>query len=237
MKELISFAVGCMFGRYALEEPGLILANAGETIEDYLKKIPNPSFTADDDNIIPILDDGWFDDDITERFRKFLRVTFGEEKFSENLRFIETALGKDIRKYFLKDFYKDHVQTYKKRPIYWQFSSPKGSFNVLIYMHRYNRDTVSVILDQYLREFKVKLTSQKSSYEQTEISADTTQSEKSKAMNEIQKINLNLEELETWEREIIYPLATQRLEIDLDDGVKINYPKFGSALTKITGLS
>jgi len=229
--------VGCMFGRYALEEPGLILANAGETLEDYLKKILNPSFSADDDNVIPVLDGDWFDDDVTERFRKFLRITFGEKNFAENLRFIETSLGKDVRKYFLKDFYKDHVQTYKKRPIYWQFSSPKGSFNVLIYMHRYNRDTVSVILDQYLREFKVKLTSQKSSLEQTEISLDATQGEKSKAMNDIQKINSIIDELETWERDVIYPLATQRLEIDLDDGVKVNYPKFGNALTKITGLS
>ena len=102
IKEFISYAVGCMFGRYALEEPGLILANQGETIEDYLKKVPNPSFEADDDNVIPILDEDWFDDDITERFKKFLRVTFGEEQFTENLRFIETSIGKPIRNYFLK---------------------------------------------------------------------------------------------------------------------------------------
>ena len=117
-------------------------------------------------------------DDVTERFRKFLRVTFGEEHFQENLRFIETALGKDIRKYFTKDFYKDHVKRYKKRPIYWMFSSPKGSFNALIYMHRYNRDTVSVLLDQYVREFKVKLNAQKSAYERVEISSDASQGEK-----------------------------------------------------------
>ncbi|MDB3929303.1 BREX-1 system adenine-specific DNA-methyltransferase PglX [Paracoccaceae bacterium] len=237
VKEFISYAVGCMFGRYALEEPGLVLANQGETLEDYLQKIPNPSFSADDDNVIPILDGDWFDDDVTERFRKFLRITFGEDNFTENLRFIESALGKDIRKYFLKDFYKDHVQKYKKRPIYWQFSSPRGSFNALIYMHRYNRDTVSVMLDQYLREFKVKLTSQKSSLERIEISADATQGEKSKAMNEIQKINSTLEELDTWERDVVFPLATQRIEIDLDDGVKTNYPKFGNALSKVIGLS
>ena len=128
MKEFISYAVGCMFGRYALEEPGLILANHGETLEDYLQRIPNPSFMADDDNVIPVLDSEWFEDDVVGRFRKFLRVTFGDEHFEENLRFIETAIGKDLRKYFISDFYNDHVQTYKKRPIYWQFSSPKGSF-------------------------------------------------------------------------------------------------------------
>lgn len=237
IKEFISYAVGCMFGRFALEVLGLVLANQGETLEDYLRKVPNPSFSADDDNVIPILDGDWFDDDVTERFRKFLRIAFGEENFTENLRFIETALGKDIRKYFLKDFYKDHVQKYKKRPIYWQFSSPRGSFNALIYMHRYNRDTVSVMLDQYLREFKVKLTSQKSALERIEISADATQGQKSKAMNEIQQINSTLEELDTWERDVVFPLATQRIEIDLDDGVKTNYPKFGKALAKVTGLN
>ena len=104
-------------------------------------------------------------------------------------------------------------------------------------MHRYNRDTVSVMLDQYLREFKVKLTSQKSALERIEISADATQGQKSKAMNEIQQINSTLEELDTWERDVVFPLATQRIEIDLDDGVKTNYPKFGKALAKVTGLS
>ncbi len=237
MKEFISYAVGCMFGRYALEVPGLILANAGETLEEYLQKVPNPSFPADDDNIIPILDGDWFDDDITERFRKFLRVTFGEEHFTENLRFIETSIGKPIRNYFLRDFYKDHVQTYKKRPIYWQFSSPEGSFNALIYMHRYNRDTVSIMLDQYLRQFKVKLISQKTALERVEVSSDSSQGEKTKAIKQIQSVNSILNELETWERDVIFPLASQRIEIDLDDGVKTNYPKFKTALSKIPGVS
>ncbi|HEY8270543.1 MAG TPA: BREX-1 system adenine-specific DNA-methyltransferase PglX, partial [Pseudobdellovibrionaceae bacterium] len=110
MRELISYAVGCMFGRYALDKPGLILANQGETIEDYLRQVPEPSFPVDDDNVIPMLDGDWFTDDIAERFRKFLRVTFGEEHYEENLNFVQKALGKngkarDIRDYFLKDFY------------------------------------------------------------------------------------------------------------------------------------
>ena len=233
MAEFLSYAVGCMFGRYSLDKPGLVLANQGETLADYLAHVPEPTFEPDEDNVIPMLDGDWFSDDITERFRKFLRVTFGEEHFQENLRFIETALGKDIRKYFTKDFYKDHVKRYKKRPIYWMFSSPKGSFNALIYMHRYNRDTVSVLLDQYVREFKVKLNAQKSAYERVEISSDASQGEKTKAIKEIQKINSTIEELDAWEREVIFPLASQRIEIDLDDGVKANYPKFGTALKSI----
>ncbi len=237
MKEFISYAVGCMFGRYALEEPGLILANHGETLEDYLQRIPNPSFMADDDNIIPVLDSEWFEDDVVGRFRKFLRVTFGEEHFEENRRFIETAIGKDLRKYFISDFYKDHVQTYKKRPIYWQFSSPKGSFNALIYMHRYNRDTVSILLNKYLREFMLKLKAEKTALGRIEISLSSTSGEKTQAIKETQKIDSILQELEIWEREVIFPLASKRIEIDLDDGVKTNYPKFGKSLTKVVGLS
>ncbi len=116
MKELISYAVGCMFGRYSLDKPGLILANQGETLSDYLKQIPEPSFPVDDDNVIPMLDGDWFTDDITERFYKFLKVSFGEEHYEENLTFIEKALGKDIRKYFLKDFYNDHCEALQKTP-------------------------------------------------------------------------------------------------------------------------
>lgn len=237
MAELLSYAVGCMFGRYALDKPGLILANQGETIEDYLKQIPEPSFPADDDNVIPMLDGDWFTDDITERFREFLRIAFGEEHYGENLRFVEQALGKDIRKYFLKDFYNDHVRRYKKRPIYWLFSSPKGSFNALIYMHRYQPHTVGTVLE-YLRDFKdEKLQARKNHLEAVSISAGASQGDKTKALKEIEKINRILSELDDYERDVLYPLATEQVEIDLDDGVKANYPKFGEALKKITGLS
>jgi type II restriction/modification system DNA methylase subunit YeeA len=237
MAELLSYAVGCMFGRYALDKPGLILANQGETIADYLKQIPEPSFPADDDNVIPMLDGDWFTDDITERFREFLRIAFGEEHYGENLRFVEQALGKDIRKYFLKDFYNDHVRRYKKRPIYWLFSSPKGSFNALIYMHRYQPHTVGTVLE-YLRDFKdEKLKARKNHLEALSISAGASQGEKTKALKEIEKINKTLAELDDYERDVLYPLATEQVEIDLDDGVKTNYPKFGEALKKITGLS
>jgi type II restriction/modification system DNA methylase subunit YeeA len=234
--EFLSYAVGCMFGRYALDKPGLILANQGETIEDYLKQIPEPSFPADDDNVIPMLDGDWFSDDISERFREFLRITFGEEHYEENLRFVEQALGKDIRKYFLKDFYNDHVRRCKKRPIYWLFSSPKGSFNALIYMHRYRPDTVSVVLNDYLREFRTKLTSRRDHLEAVSISASASSGEKTKAIKDIEKISKIIVELGDYERDVLYPLATKQVEIDLDDGVKVNYPKLGAALKKIPGL-
>ncbi len=242
MRELVSYAVGCMFGRYALDKPGLVLANQGETIEDYLQQIPEPSFPADDDNVIPMLDGDWFTDDIAERFRKFLRVAFGEEHYEENLRFVEQALnikGKrnyGIRDYFLGEFYTDHVRRYKKRPIYWLFSSPKGSFNALIYMHRYRPDTVSVVLNDYLREFRGKLSTRLDHLRGVEASADTTKAEKTKALKEIEKLKKIIDELDAWERDVMYPLATKQITIDLDDGVKVNYPKFGAALKKIVGL-
>jgi type II restriction/modification system DNA methylase subunit YeeA len=239
IEEFLSYATGCMLGRYSLDAPGLILANQGETLADYLARIPEPSFMPDDDNVIPMIDfDGdWFEDDISERFKQFLKVTFGEENFVENLAFIEEAIGKDIKKYFAKDFYADHVKRYKKRPIYWLFSSPKGTFNALIYMHRYRPDTVSVVLNDYLREFRTKLQARKESYEQIEISASASQKDKTQAIKAIGKINKVLDEVNEYERDILYPLAGQNIEIDLDDGVKHNYPLFGNALKKIVGLS
>jgi type II restriction/modification system DNA methylase subunit YeeA len=236
MKEYISYAVGCMFGRYSLDKPGLILANQEETIADYLQQIPTPTFAPDEDNVIPILDGDWFIDDISDRFNKFLRTTFGDDHYAENLKFIETAIGKDIRKYFLKDFYSDHVKRYKKRPIYWLFSSPKGSFNALIYMHRYRPDTVSIVLNDYLREFRNKLEARMQHLQRLEISANSSPSEKTKAIKEISKLATSLEELNNYERDVLYPLAIQQIPIDLDDGVKINYQKFGAALKTIPGL-
>ena len=147
MKEFISYSVGCMFGRYSLEKEGLILANAWETLQEYLRQVPEPTFMPDEDNVIPVLEGEWFEDDIAERFKDFLKVTFGEENFEENLAFLEEAIGRDLRGFFVRDFYNEHVKMYKKRPIYWLFSSPKGSFNALIYMHRYTPDTVSVSLN------------------------------------------------------------------------------------------
>ena len=241
MREFISYAVGCMFGRYALEKPGLILANQGETFEDYLKAIPEPSFPADDDNVIPMLYGEWFTDDISERFKTFLKLTFGTENYDENLSFIESALGKKgkplkIRDYFLKEFYTDHVKRYKKRPIYWMFSSPKGSFNALIYMHRYRPETASIVLNDYLREFRTKLSARLDNEQALAADASASKTDKTKALKETEKLKKMLSELEDWERDVLFPLASEKIEIDLDDGVKHNYPLFGKALKKIAGL-
>ncbi|ALV40632.1 hypothetical protein AU252_05155 [Pseudarthrobacter sulfonivorans] len=234
--DLVSYAVGCMFGRYSLDVPGLVLADQGDTLAQYLAKVPSPSFMPDEDNVLPVLSDGWFGDDIAERFRAFLKVSFGDEHFEENLRFIEDALGKDIRKYFVQDFYKDHVQRYKKRPIYWMFSSPKGSFNALIYMHRYRPDTVSVVLNDYLHEYQAKLRARRANLDQVTVSTLSTVKEQTAARKESEQIGKTLLELEEWEQSVLYPLATEQVAIDLDDGVKANYPKFGTALKKIVGL-
>jgi hypothetical protein len=240
MRELVSYAVGCMFGRYALEVPGLVLANQGETLEDYMARVPNPTFPADSDNVIPILDDEWFTDDIVSRFKEFLKLTFGTAEFEANLRFVESALnvkGKrnyTIRHYFTGEFYADHVKRYKKRPIYWMFSSPKGSFNALIYIHRYRPETVGVVLNGYLREFRSKLMAEKQRQEAVSITGSPA--EKTDALKELDRLGKMLHEIDDYEREVLYPLATQRISIDLDDGVKTNYPKFGVALKKIPGL-
>lgn len=242
--DLVSYAVGCMFGRYSLDERGLILADQGATVRDYLAKVPNPTFVPDKDNVIPIVDGDWFEDDIVARFRTFLRVAFGEQHFEENLGFVTELLGvKDIREYFVRTgtraassmFYDDHVQRYKKRPIYWLFSSPKGSFNALIYMHRYTPSTVSTVLNEYLREFRAKLAS---SLQQKEslVAGDGTPRQQAAAQKEADRLRKVLLELEGYEHDVLYPLASRQLSIDLDDGVKTNYPKFGAALKKIPGL-
>jgi len=241
MRELVSYAVGCMLGRYSLDKPGLILANQGETLADYLAQVSQPSFPADDDNVIPVLDGDWFADDITLRFRQFLRVAFGEEHYDENLTFIEQALnvkGKrnySLRDYFLGEFYADHVRRYKKRPIYWLFSSPKGSFNALIYMHRYRPDTVSVVL-KYLREYRDKLVDERNRQSAVYINPASSQGEKTRAQKEVDRLGKILAELDDYERDVLYPLATEQKSIDLDDGVKKNYLAFGAALRKIPGL-
>ncbi|MBT7465701.1 MAG: BREX-1 system adenine-specific DNA-methyltransferase PglX [Bacteroidetes bacterium] len=237
--QFISYAVGCMFGRYSLHKEGLILANQGETLEDYLNAVTlseaEVSFLPDYDNIIPVLDDEWFEDDITGRFYEFLKVSFGKENFEKNLAFVEDALGKDIRKYFVKDFYPDHIRRYKKRPIYWMFSSPRGSFNVLIYLHRYTPDTLNQILNGYLKEYREKLNTH---MEQLDHLVETgSSSEQTKAAKEKDKLRLVLLELQEYERDTLYPLASERISIDLDDGVLVNYNKFGKAIKPVAGLN
>jgi len=236
MTDLVSYAVGCMFGRYSLDEPGLILADQGATVYDYLTKVPSPRFAPDEDNVIPVVEGDWFEDDIVAKFRQFLRAAFGERYFEENLRFVTESLGvKDLRDYFVKSFYKNHVQRYKKRPIYWLFSSPRGSFNALIYMHRYRPSTVSTVLNEYLREYKAKLESSLQHHERLAAGGGTPR-QQAAAQKEADRLRRVLMELDEYEHDVLYPLASQQLSIDLDDGVKVNYPKFGAALKHIPGL-
>jgi len=264
MAAFLSYAVGCMMGRYSLDAPGLILANAGDTVEDYVRIVAEkranpggreqesgiseesgltpdsslltPTFQPDDDAIIPVLDGEWFEDDIVARTREFLRATFGEATLKQNLRFIEDSLGKPLEKYFLTDFYKDHLQTYKKRPIYWLFQSPKKGFSALVYVHRYTRDTVNTLLNKYLRDYLHKLENRIAYLTQQEATATVTK-EKTAARKEREKLQKDLKDCQDWERNVILPLAQQRLEIDLDDGVKTNYLKFTGAVQTIPGLA
>ena len=243
MAAFLSYAVGCMMGRYSPDHPGLILANAGDTLENFRSKIKecglkmeDLSFTPDDDAIIPVLDGEWFEDDIVARTRDFLRATFGETTLKQNLRFIEDSLGKSLDKYFLTDFYKDHLQTYKKRPIYWLFQSPKKGFSALVYVHRYTKDTVNTLLNKYLRDYLKKLESRIAHLVQVEATSTVTK-EKNAARKEADKLKKALKDCQDWERNVILPLAQQRLEIDLDDGVKTNYLKFEGAVQPIAGLA
>jgi len=231
IKEFISYAVGCMFGRYSLDKPGLVLANQGEKIGDYLKQVPEPSFMPDADNIIPILEDEYFEDDIVDRFKEFLKVTFGKEKLSDNLDFIAEALGGSVKKsseavireYFLKSFYKDHLKMYKKRPIYWLFTSGKGrAFNALVYMHRYNRETLAKMRTDYLLELEGKLDAKKEMIK-SDIGKDAQEKVKLKKM---------IEELMAYD-EVLKNKADAYIEIDLDDGVVVNYAKFEGLVEKI----
>lgn len=196
---------------------------------------PNSSFLPDKENLLPLMEGEWFADNINIRFREFLRVTFGEATFAGNLRFLEKALGKDLHKYFVRDFYKDHLQRYKKRPIYWLVSSPKGSFQALFYLHRYTRDTVNTLLNSYLREFLHKLEARIDHLAHAEATAESAR-EKTAARKEADKLKKALKECRDWERDTVLPLAQQRIDLDLDDGVKANYPKFPGLLAKIPGL-
>lgn len=234
LRQFISYAVGVMFGRYSLDKEGLQIANLGQDIE-ILKQVQDDgevSFEIDDDNIIPIVDESdYFSDDITDRFIEFVRTTFGSEKLQQNIAFIEKSIGKKIRDYFMKEFYKDHISTkrYKKRPIYWLFSSPKGTFQTLIYMHRYIPDTLNHILNDYLRPFRIRLDTMRNEAMRTTEREDVSSKEKTDADKKIDKIDKTLDDINEYEK-VLAHYAAQRMEIDLDDGVKVNYCKFKELL-------
>ena len=237
---LISYAVGCMFGRYSLDVDGLVLADQGATVDDYLSKMSDPAhvtFMPDSDNVLPITDDEYFDDDIVRYFIDFARTVYGEETLEQNLAFIAEALGgkgtsrEVIRTYFLKDFFKDHCQTYKKRPIYWLFDSgKKNGFKCLVYMHRYQPDLLARIRTDYVHEQQERYRAQIGYANDALVSAE--RGERVRLDKRIKKLNDQLKETIAYE-EKLHHLADQMIKIDLDDGVKVNYAKFQDVLAKI----
>lgn len=234
---LISYSVGCMFGRYSLDVEGLVLANQGDTLQEYLAVVPNPTFMPDADNIVPITDEEYFDDDVVDRFVNFVRAAYGSETLEENLQFVADALGgtgssrQVIRSYFLKEFFADHCQTYKKRPIYWMFDSgKKHGFKALMYLHRYQSDVLARLRTDYVHEQQERYDTQITHTKET--AAQAPPAERARLDKRLAKLEAQFTEVTVFE-EKVHHLADQMLEIDLDDGVKVNYQKFQDVLAKI----
>ncbi|MEC1714241.1 BREX-1 system adenine-specific DNA-methyltransferase PglX [Schinkia azotoformans] len=231
IKSFISYAIGCMFGRYSLDEDGLIFAG-GEFNEKHYK-----TFTPTKDNIVPILSDGHSGNDIFTRFVEFVKIIFGDETLTENLKFIASAIGvkkgenprSALHRYFLQDFYKDHLKVYKKRPIYWLFTSGKHrAFNCLVYIHRYDTDTLTRIRDDYLREQLGLLEEEKSSL----LKMMDSGSDGKEIAKELKALEMQIEELKKYYY-CLHEQAEQQIEIDLDDGVAVNYQKFEGLVAPI----
>mgnify|MGYP003403801226 FL=1 len=237
MKQFISYAVGVMFGRYSLDKDGLQIANLGsEILISQMTDETKVSFPIDDDNVIPVLEDDYFSDDIASRIINFVKTTFGSESLSENINFIEKCLGKTIRAYMVKDFYEDHIKRYKKRPIYWMVSSPKKGFMSLSYMHRYTNDLFARVQNNYLREYITKLEGTKDILRQIIVDESASSKDKKDADKKIKDIENKLKELISFDRDVLTSYAQNRVDIDLDDGVKVNYNKFKEVLYPIKGL-
>lgn len=235
IKSFISYAIGCMFGRYSLDNEGLQFAGGVFNINNYNK------FKPDDDNIIPVLDTAYFDDDIVGYFTKFVETCFGKKTLEENLDFIAGALSKSkkpsreiIRQYLLKNFFNDHKKTYKKCPIYWQFSSGKhNGFNCLVYMHRYEPSLVARIRTDYLHKTQ-KAIEQRIVNNDNIINNSTSKQEVANATKEKAKLQKQLKETQEYD-EVLAHIANQNIKIDLDDGVKVNYAKFQNIEIKKEG--
>lgn len=228
VKSLLSYAVGCMFGRYSLDVEGLAYAGGEWDASKYARFIPDP------DNVIPITDEDYFEDDIVGRFVEWLKVVYGKETLEENLRFVADALGgsgdtprQRIRNYFLKDFFKDHCKTYQKHPIYWLYDSGKqNGFKALIYMHRYNKDTTGQVRAEYLGRMEGTYESEINRME--DIKNNGKGREVALAAKRTEKLKKQLQECRDYD-EYIGHLALAAIDIDLDDGVKVNYMKVQTA--------
>ena len=231
IRSLISYAVGCMVGRYSLDKPGLAFAGGAWDASQYV------TYPADKDGILPITDDEYFADDIVTMFVNWLKTVYGADTLEENLRFISDALGgkgsprEVIRNYFLNDFYKDHLKVYQKRPIYWLFDSgKKNGFKALVYMHRYQPDTIARVRTDYVHEMQSRYRTAIADVEQRLNDAST--SERVKLTKRLSALQAQADELRQYE-EKIHHLADQMIAIDLDDGVKVNYAKFADVLATI----
>ncbi|MEZ8353185.1 BREX-1 system adenine-specific DNA-methyltransferase PglX [Vibrio sp. 10N.222.54.F12] len=246
---IISYVIGCIMGRYSLDREGLVYAHSGNNgFKELVTEGAYNTFPADDDGIVPLVDEDWvFEDDATTRFREFVKTVWGEEHLQENLDFVAESLCLDaikakkgessidtIRRYFSMQFYKDHLKTYKKRPIYWLFSSGKAkAFECLVYLHRYNEGTLSRMRTEYVTPLMGKLESRKNILEDSKATASGA--ELRAIDKELKTIEKKQAELVTFDEELKH-LAEMKISLDLDDGVKVNYGKFGNLLADVKAI-
>lgn len=249
IKQLISYLVGCFMGRYSIDRPGLIIASQHQDLNTLGLKVgglDNASegrLEIDDDGIVPILDGEYFSDDMTVRIEQGIKTIFGASHFNENIKYINEKLGKTIREYLFKDFFNDHIdgKMYQKRPIYWLFSSKmgdkrkKGYFKALVYMHRMESDTLSKLHADYVVPFIDKIEQQHIEAEDLSLRDDLSQAQRNRARKSAEEYADQIRELKDFEQ-VLVQMASQRLSIDLDDGVRVNYPKFYPLVEPIKGL-
>lgn len=240
-QRLVSYALGCMMGRYSLDEPGLIYAHAGNQDFDASRY---KKFPADADGIIPLTEMHWFEDDATHRIQEFLTAVWGKDTLDANMQWLAESLDKKasetaedtIRRYLASKFYKDHMQTYKKRPIYWLFSSGKqGAFQALVYLHRYNESTLARMRTEYVMPLISKMAAMVNSLE-SEIENSDSAAEIKRKEKELQNLHKQQAELSSFEEKLRH-YADQRISLDLDDGVKVNYGKFGDLLAEVKAVT
>lgn len=254
VKQFLSYAVGCIMGRYSIDKKGLIIANSDDVLETdknsiYIKDengeirhhIENPRFIPDSYGIIPITSEKVFDNDIVTKVIEFVEALYGKENLEKNLEFICNALGRKgdekydttLRNYFIKDFYTDHLQRYQKRPIYWlKNSGKKNGFSALIYLHRYEKNSVARVRTEYLLPYQDKLENLRAYYERITFDDDASAKEKKQAEKALKELDAMLKELRDYANEVKH-IAELKIDLDLDDGVKVNYEKFGKVLKKI----
>jgi type II restriction/modification system DNA methylase subunit YeeA len=241
MQELISYAIGCMMGRYSLDEPGLIYAHSGNEGFDPSRYT---TFPADDDGIVPLTDTEWFDDDAAHRLIEFISVAWDNRLLEANLTFLADNLHpkknessrETLRRYLCDSFFKDHLQIYKKRPIYWLFSSGKQkAFQSLVYLHRYNEGTLARMRTKYVVPLQGKLNVRIEQLE-SDIPAVNSTSHRKRLETERTRLIKQREELRTFDEKLRH-YADQRITLDLDDGVKVNYGKFGDLLAEVKAVT